>query len=249
MMSLASAMASAKSVDQDQIQLLDLNKIDNGSGDNELDADDEDLYDGSGYEDDSNFLDKIGNDEIEVKLVGEKTTTTSADIHFDDSKDNKDDEEDDDDILYEYYNEEYDSEEYNYDDDDDEYVEEDDLEKIKIPQQNEEDTVKVVVDDPISPTESGSEFFKVSYIYIMLASGILSFSIVLLLFFLCRRSAQERREKRRQMVQPYFVTSMTNPRYTDPKSMSSPIVKSYQRVPTSTKEFMAAPMEKPLLNN
>ena len=150
----------------------------------------------------------------------------------------------DDGELYEYYNEEYEPEYDNEeDDDDDDYDddEEDARRNNRVLYRAESDIVVTAASD-----ESDSGSFDLAYLYIMLASAFVSFALALATFFLCRsRSLAERqrvRMKKRStaamaMGQPFTV--ITPP--TAAQFRQSSIVKSYQRVPTSTREFLEAP--------
>ena len=229
----------------------------------------DDITEGSGHEDDAfgtksdAEIDEEEYDDhpgIKVSLENDHhqastTEKSSNDFHFDDEN-NKSKEED---ILYEYYAE-------NYDDDDDDYVEEEeyiDEKDDKVEVKNVPEVTKTQEDEEDSSFQS---FFKLSYLYYMLASAFVSFCLAMLAFFLCRKSLLERREKQQKMA-PFIVSS--DPRVTSATSGShfaglnkpgghrfSPIVKSYQRVPTSTQEFLHSdfhpssslePSEKPLL--
>ena len=246
LLGLGSAMASAK-VSNDSPSLknsLHLSEIEGSGASGGLDDEDylDDYDEGSGwdddeeedYDEDEDELETVKqSSEIKVSLLPNKKSE-SEDIHFEDSNNDSSEEEDDDDLLYEYYNEDYNEEDY--------------LDEIEEEKAEEEKTQ--IFEKPINEDSSFPSFFKLSYVYIMLASAIFSFTIVLLLFFLCRRSARERQEKRRQLAQkPFMVTSMANPRFDQGQAkLHSPIVKSYQRVPTSTQEFIRESTEKPLLN-
>merc|ERR1711902_93271 len=75
-----------------------------------------------------------------------------------------------------------------------------------------------------------------AYISLMLASALMSFALFTLMFILCRKSMLERQQKQKSV--PFVVTSgcSSSSRYS--AKHSTPIVKNYQRVPTSTKEMM-----------
>ncbi|TRY80120.1 hypothetical protein TCAL_14826 [Tigriopus californicus] len=78
-------------------------------------------------------------------------------------------------------------------------------------------------------------------LYVMLATAIISFFLGITLFFLCRKSALERRAKKKMV--PFVVSSSTHhygqsATIYQPCSTNSPIVKNYQRVPTSTREML-----------
>ena len=220
-----------------------------GSGDDEDDEDDEDYdddeeydedeyddeeedYESSGDEDDED-LEKIADedeeDEINLDEGSLSTRKHEDEFHFEEDLDET--KATDDDLLSEYYDEEYEPDYYENEDYKNDWV-------IK-----EEIRPEVHAGMPTHPT-SGEKHdvsldglvtkfftqFKLSYIYIMLASAFISFALVLAMFFLCRRSALERQRMNAKLV-PFVVS--------DPRTMRpSPIVKNYQRVPTSTREFM-----------
>jgi len=219
-----------------------------GSADREDDEDylyddgyDDDLGEGSGeYEYDDEEADLIpdeetssttefppfGSSEDELKQL----ENAIDDFHFEESGKNGGD---DDGELYEYYNEEY---EPDYDDDD--YEEEDDDDDAnKVLYRAESDIVVTAANE-----ESGSGSLNLSYLYIMLASAFVSFALALATFFLCRsRSLAERErlrmKKQSSLGQPFTVIAPP----TASQFRQSSIVKSYQRVPTSTREFLQAP--------
>lgn len=227
-----------------------------GSGDNEDDEDylDDDDYDdeGSGYVYDDEEADLIPDEDKPSKKteyppfgssedeLGKKENAVDDDFHFDESgktgANNDDDGE-----LYEYYSEDYEPE---YDDDDDEYDEEYEDERSsnnRVLYRAESDIVVTSASD-----ESDSRSLDLSYLYIVLASAFVSFALALATFFLCRsRSLAERQRVRMKQQsamamgggQPFTV--ITPP--TAAQFRQSSIVKSYQRVPTSTREFLEAP--------
>jgi hypothetical protein len=166
---------------------------------------------------------------------------TDDDIHFEESAKDDDDEYDDDDYydkeeneikdkkdkdLYEYYNEIY---EQDYDDED---------AKPKVTKDDGRTFVAagdVVSKDEEHEQQAGANTFQLSYLYIMLASALVSFALALAAFFLCRsRSFGQRRNKKKQPP-PFTVMPQTA------QIRPSPIVKSYTKVPTTTREFMQAP--------
>jgi len=226
-----------------------------GSGDNEDDEDylDDDDYDdeGSGYVYDDEEADLIPDEEKPSRKteyppfgssedeLGKKENAVDDDFHFDESgKNSANDEEGE---LYEYYSEDYEPE---YDDDDDEYDEEYEDERSnnnRVLYRAESDIVVTAASD-----ESDSGSLDLSYLYIVLASAFVSFALALATFFLCRsRSLAERQRVRMKQQsamamgagQPFTV--ITPP--TAAQFRQSSIVKSYQRVPTSTREFLEAP--------
>jgi len=225
-----------------------------GSGDNEDDEDylDDDDYDdeGSGYVYDDEEADLIPDEEKPSRKteyppfgsseeeLGKKENAVDDDFHFDESgKNSANDEEGE---LYEYYSEDYEPE---YDDDEDEYDEEyeDERSNNRVLYRAESDIVVTAASD-----EADSGSLDLSYLYIVLASAFVSFALALATFFLCRsRSLAERQRVRMKQQsamamgggQPFTV--ITPP--TAAQFRQSSIVKSYQRVPTSTREFLEAP--------
>ena len=73
-----------------------------------------------------------------------------------------------------------------------------------------------------------------SYIFLMLTSALITFAIVVLAFILCRKSMLSRQKNAKQM--PFVISHGSSGVIQNQKS--TPIVKNYQRVPTSTKELM-----------
>ena len=74
---------------------------------------------------------------------------------------------------------------------------------------------------------------ETSQIFIMVGSAFVSFAIVMLTFFLCRRMMARKEEKKRRI--PYAISPQKR------AAAESSIVKDYQKVPTSTKEFLQKP--------
>lgn len=86
---------------------------------------------------------------------------------------------------------------------------------------------------PKPGAEEEDEFIlETSQIFIMVGSAFVSFAIVMLTFFLCRRMVATKAEKKRI---PYTISPQKK------IVKESSIVKDYQKVPTSTKEFLQAP--------
>jgi len=206
-----------------------------GSGDDyddDYDEDDDDDYyydDDDEYSGDDDWLESDPAD-VEAELIPDHD---HSDFHFKEdhvAKDNEDID-DDDDLLYEYNNE------YYYEEDYLDQVEQD-LESSN--DADDEVIVTVKQDDPISNGDPIKYIFQPSYIFLMLTSALISFAIFILAFILCRRSVQ-RQHKKNHMV-PFVVSSRdftsTTATSSSKYSSSSPIVKNYQRVPTSTKELM-----------
>lgn len=223
----------------------------NYDDDDEYDYDeddyDEDDYESSGAmgqwdEDDDEEkedgeLEKITEDKDEsIDLDDEELDSPSkksdpeSDIHFE--EDLADTKESDDDLLSEYYDEEYEPDYYENEDYKKDWVIKEEIR----PEIHATGIPTRPLGGDSSDTSLDSLFakffhqFKLSYVYIMLASAFVSFALCLAMFFLCRRSALERERMNAKLV-PFVVSDPRNHR-------PSPIVKNYQRVPTSTKEFM-----------
>lgn len=184
------------------------------------------LDEGSGdYEDDDDYYDEEdyyedyeGSGLLKTTEIEKKPVKVTPDSDFHFEEKTT---EADDDLLYEYYNEIYEG------DLDDDYIKEleQDLEE-KVPIETHSADKKNWILQP-------------SYIFLMLSSALISFAVFILAFILCRRSALEKQKK--QNLVPFVVSSRDF-------SLSTPIVKNYQRVPTSTKELITKnPVEKPLL--
>lgn len=195
-----------------------------GSGDID-DSDEIDDYDieGSGefIEDLKDFQDH----KKELRIVPDKDDTDNFDFHFGKEDDYYDEDE---------YNEILDTfDDYMYGD------------KIQ------DSVLKVTMDEilklekeqdiEIKPKPPGLEddillagLLDTSQILIMIGSAFISFGVVMLAFFLChQRLGQTTKEKAMPYTIPAKLSSI-------PIS-SSPIVKDYQRVPTTTQEYLAAP--------
>jgi len=215
---------------------------DEGSGDKILDDEEdyEDYYDEDEYYDDledgSGFGTDLEQDEQDLKMQtfpGENPTKVdpdddSDDFHFMDNNEKSDIDEND--LLYEYYNE------INYGDDDDDldYLEEvekdlsNEVTKTVVIQKNDiKDDIKNVADQILS---------QPSYIFVMLSSALFSFAVFTVAFILCRRSLAKRGQKSANQMVPFIVSS--HDFNTASKTTSTPIVKNYQRVPSTTKELM-----------
>lgn len=197
----------------------------------DYDEDEYDYEEGSG-DDMLNFDDDllpITSKEVNVPLEADDNDK-SDDFHFVEDKINhkKVSKED---FLYEYYND------LNYGIEDDEYLQEleQDLGKDFINADNtilEEDVI--VTETNAGNTMTGT-VIRPAYISLMLASALVSFALFTLMFILCRKSMLERQQKQKSV--PFVVTSgSSSSRYS--AKHSTPIVKNYQRVPTSTKEMM-----------
>lgn len=195
-----------------------------GSGWNEDDYDD-DYYDedDEDYYDDDDYDDEFGSGDDQL-LHKEKTVSQTEskakvmpdhdDLHF---KEEKKVEAEDQDILYEYYNELA----FGDDEDDMEYL--DEVEK---------DLSEVQITKNQDSEKSTNWNLQPSYIFLMLTSALITFAIVVLAFILCRKSMLSRQKNKKAMP---FVISHGG---VIQNQKSTPIVKNYQRVPTSTKELM-----------
>eukprot|EP00095_Tigriopus_kingsejongensis_P012720 maker-scaffold43_size480169-snap-gene-1.18 protein:Tk12720 transcript:maker-scaffold43_size480169-snap-gene-1.18-mRNA-1 annotation:"PREDICTED: uncharacterized protein LOC100574986 isoform X3" len=181
----------------------------------------------------------------------------NEDIHFEEEDTSSGDSD-----LYEYYSEYY---EEDYDDEDEEDDEDDEDDDDELYDEIDEEKEKVMVDPtvvnyesspPITSSEdsgTGLPLLSTSYLYIMLATALISFALGLILFFVCRRSVLERRAK--QKMVPFVLSASHHHGKNNLYHQPSPIVKNYQRVPTSTQEFLQSSTivdmkhtsEKPLL--
>lgn len=190
-----------------------------GSGEDDYDYDEDEYEDDDYYDDEESS--GFGSDIDEIKAVEQvpqvtKVVADDQDFHFDENsvKKSKDYE----DLLYEYYN---DLEE----DDDEDYLKE--LEQDLSEAENE--IISIHKADG-SELGIGSKFLQPSYIFLMLSSALISFAVFSLAFILCRRRMT--RQKKAAMV-PFVVSD-----FKPSGATCTPIVKDYQRVPTSTKEII-----------
>merc|ERR1711997_646983 len=112
------------------------------------------------------------------------------------------------------------------------YYEDDYLDQVEqdLEDLNDDHDQEVIVTKE-QPDDDGKIIFQPSYIFLMLTSALISFAIFILAFILCRRSMQSHQKKSHM---PYVVSTD----FSSSKHYSSPIVKNYQRVPTTTKELM-----------
>lgn len=194
----------------------------------DYDEDEYDYEEGSG-EDVLNFDDlPITSKEVNVPLEADDNDK-SDDFHFVEDKINhkKVSKED---FLYEYYND------LLYGNEDDEYLQEleQDLGKDFMNVDNAIVEEDVIVTETNTGNANGT-VIRPAYISLMLASALVSFALFTLMFILCRKSMLERQQKQKSV--PFVVTSgSSSSRYS--AKHSTPIVKNYQRVPTSTKEMM-----------
>jgi len=210
-----------KKLGQEHKSQLESDYLD-GSGwdeyeDDDYDEDDEDYYDDDDYDlefgsGDDQLLHKektVSQTESKAKLMPDHD-----DLHF---KEDKKVEPEDQDILYEYYNE------LAFGDDNDDmdylYEVEKDLSEVKITKNQDSE-------------KSTNWNLQPAYIFLMLTSALITFVIVVLAFILCRKSMLSRQKNKKAMP---FVISHGG---VIQNQKSTPIVKNYQRVPTSTKELM-----------
>ena len=195
----------------------DEKQVDADDNDDDDDDDDDDVTTTAPtVKDDIHFVDE---DDAEVQI--EQETKTKPRRPATNSKK--------DELLYEYYSEYLDED---YDDLNDNGIS--DKKKpavVAITTSRNDDVVVVENVDDNSETEK-SAIFPPSYIFLIIASALVSFTVFMLAFLVCRRTVAQRRQKK---LMPFIVSSTSMP--TNVKS-SGPIVKNYQRVPTSTKEFL-----------
>jgi len=203
---------------------LESDLLDEGSGWDDDDEDyDEDYYDDEDdeYYDDDDF--GSGDDQLlhqetfKTESKAKLTPDQDSDLHFSDDKKAKSE------ILYEYYNE------LLYGDDEDDMAYLDEVEK-DLSEVN--DNVKITKNNDSEKSPNWN--LQPSYIFLMLTSALITFAIVVLAFILCRKSMLSRQKNKKSMP---FVISHTSGHVIQ-NQKSSPIVKNYQRVPTSTKELM-----------
>ena len=216
----------------------------------EYDYDDDDYYDddldeeGSGNDED--LILPVEKDENSVKLKPDSNDDDNNDFVFEDdfTKKNKDNKIDEKDLLYEYYNDLiYDDD----DDDDDYYIDDEDLKVIDQDlgsvsgRGNGENFVKsednVIVDSIEIDQNTGAAgggilggyAFRPAYVFLMLASALVSFAFFTLLFILCRRSMFQPQQKVFTMSGGYGLV---------PTKSSSPIVKNPNKTPKPTKDML-----------
>lgn len=197
-----------------------------GSGETLSDLEDLDDDEGSGEWDILNQVEKKEYSEYDVHFTKlgkdevnkQDASTTSLDVleYYDD-----------------VYPEDYDKFLENYDEDTDDY----DYSNSKTNKTDKDSVLKIEdkgeSDIEIRPkpgSEEGEDIvLETSQIFIMVGSAFVSFAIVMLSFFLCRRMMAKKQEKKRI---PFSLSP-------ERKSIKeSSIVKDYQKVPTSTKEFL-----------
>ena len=177
---------------------------------------------------DDQLLHELPKTTDEAKLIPDH----QEDLHFagEDQKKKNSDQVQDSDLLYEYYNELLFGED-----------EQDDLDYLDEVEQDlgtaEDNTIVKITNKNHNPKENSevpSWNLQPSYIFLMLTSALITFAIVVLAFILCRKSMISRQHKTKSM--PFVISSVNSHNHHHQKS--SPIVKNYQRVPTSTKELM-----------
>lgn len=191
--------------------------------DDDYDYKDEDDDEGSGLSSDffgsTETLHKKQEDKAKLK------PDTAEDFHFEDAKKKKEDPYKD--ILYEYYNE------ILYGDEDDELDYSNQAKQDTTEPKEKEDEATVVANNNSS---SNFDLTSPSYIFLMLASAFISFAVFTVAFFLCRKTMRKNKEKKAALAPFTGASSILR---TSGPPHSTPIVKNYQRVPTSTMEMMS----------
>jgi hypothetical protein len=234
----------AKTVDKDEDSLEKIVEEEK-----ELDVDDDDDDDddddistttmstnGSTVKDDIHFVE---DDDNEVPIEQEKPKVRK--VNVDKSSNAKKE-----DLLYEYYSEYFDED---YDDLNENGDTTDKKSTTKLPPIVATSTPKTVVDtldDEDSTETEKSAIFPPSYIFLIIASALVSFTVFMLAFLVCRRTVAQRRQKK---LMPFVVSASTYgpPSLSNGLKSSGPIVKNYQRVPTSTKEFLMQQQQQQLV--
>jgi hypothetical protein len=210
-----------------------------GSGADDLDLDDEDYdldeydYDDDDYDDDD--LDEEGSGDDDLILPVEKDENSvklmpddkdNNDFHFDDDNHGgkNGNKIDDKDLLYEYYND------LIYDDDDDDDYSWDDEDLKVIDQDLGNEILEEVKVDSILTDQTGAAgyAFRPAYVFLMLASALVSFAFFTLIFILCRRS----------MFQPQQKVFTMSGGYGLVPTKSSHIVKNPNKTPKPTKDML-----------
>jgi hypothetical protein len=180
----------------------------------------------STLKDDIHFVEE---DDTEVEIEQEKTKVRKPASNAN-SNTKKDD------LLYEYYSE-YLDEDYDDLNDNDSA----DVKKTpKLPPVVAVPTTPKTIDVADTTDASDAEksaIFPPSYIFLIIASALVSFTVFMLAFLVCRRTVAQRRQKK---LMPFVVSASSYgpPSLSTTVKSSGPIVKNYQRVPTSTKEFL-----------
>ena len=181
--------------------------------------------------DDIHFVEE---DDSEVQIEQEPKTKGRKPSNVDKTSNKQKD-----DLLYEYYSEYYDNEDY--DDLGDNKVDNSKKKPVAgLPPVIATSTSKTIYVDFEEDSESTetekSVIFPPSYIFLIIASALVSFTVFMLAFLVCRRTVAARRQKK---LMPFVVSSTSyGPPSLSTTVKSSSIVKNYQRVPTSTKEFL-----------
>lgn len=243
-----------------------------GSGEFLLDDEDQDIEGSSVGENGEEEEEEDGVRPFGHDDENEKNDDKENDFHFAENDklniENKDDE------LYEYYSEYYDEDEdYDLDEDEEEDDDEDGMdldEEDYDDDEEDEDEEEIIPENPrvviyessppvVSRTPSSEDsdspnsnsVLNISYLYVLLASAVLSFSFAILVFILCRKSSLERRQKKKllpfilssgaevskaqsQHPELYYHPVALNPGSLPPQS----IVKNQGRVPPTTRDFL-----------
>jgi len=181
-----------------------------------------------GYDEGSADWDTLNADETSAKVTPDYSFSFS----------NLDDDDTENLEYYEYSEQYNDVDEYNYRDDSLASI--DSVLKI-------EDSSYTDIEIRLKPekTEVEEIIFETSQIFIMVGSAFVSFAIVMLTFFLCRRMVAKKQDKKRI---PFSVP-------TERRGLKeTSIVKDYEKVPTTTKQFLQQPhmnlhSEKTMLDN
>ena len=115
------------------------------------------------------------------------------------------------------------------DDDEDYYLDDEDLKAIEKDLDNEILDRDVKVDSiPTDQTGAAGYAFRPAYVFLMLASALVSFAFFTLIFILCRRS----------MFQPQQKVFTMSGGYGLVPTKSSPIVKNPNKTPKPTKDML-----------
>ena len=111
-------------------------------------------------------------------------------------------------------------------------------------EEKEEDSVLKVLKDeekvvemdieikPKPPSAEDELLLDTAQILIMVGSAFISFGVVMLAFFLCRQRLES---SRKEKAMPYTIPARSI------SASTSPIVKNYQRVPTTTQQLLNSP--------
>jgi len=200
---------------------------DDDDDDDDWDSFDESSGDGLVYDDD-----EINDDDDKSAAADKKTDNSNNDLHFADNAVEEAAKKglfDDSDLLYEYYAEDY-EEDY-----EDKWGELGDL--VDLESGNPEDVVIKV------PSDDRSTLFNLGHnnkllVSLFVVSGLASFALFTLAFVLCYWQRRSRRLNGKANL-PFVIDAAAFGRPMAAPPASS-IVKSYQRVPTSTKEFLSS---------